>query len=148
MARKPKAIIIIAAVLLAVGALLAFNPLEQFRRIQDRQLEADGWEFLEAADYYYKVFFEYPWDALGQKNPNETEVTNSWLQELTAKESINPEFANHSSWNQIYVTQDGTTIYACFDPISERFQNQADEGGKGCDGTFGCLSGCWICHSK
>lgn len=145
MAHRWKIIVISGIALLAVGALLAFNPLEQFRRIQDRQLGADGREFLEAADYYYKVFFEYPWDALGQKNPNETKVTNSWLQELTAKESINPEFANHSSWNQIYVTQDGVIIYACFDPISERFQKQADEGGKGRNGASGCTDDCWVC---
>lgn len=139
---QPRVIFVIVAVSLAAVTSLVINPLEQFRRIQDGQVETEAEEFLEAVERYYKVFFEYPWEALGQSDPDETVVQHTWIEELVTKGETNPEFADCSSWNQIYITQNVTAVYACFDPISEKFQQQADE-----ESAFGCLGNCWRCLS-
>lgn len=160
MGRKQR-IIAVAIVLFlsAVAILLVVNPLEQVYRAHDRKVEADAREFLKAVERFYKAFFEYPWEALGHLDPDEAVVQNFWLQELVDKRVIDSKFAGRSSWRQIYITQTrlptpngvayggqgGTTVYACFDPTSERFQTQADEQDKGRNGAFGCLSNCFSC---
>jgi len=142
MVLQPRVIFVTVVVSLAVVASLVINPLEQFRRIQDRQVGTEAEEFLEAVERYYKVFFEYPWEALGQSDPDETAVQHAWIEELITKGEANPEFVDCSSCNRIYITQNVTTVSACFDPISEKFQQQADE-----ERAFDCLGNCWRCLS-
>lgn len=137
---QPRVILITVAVSLVTIVSLVINPMEQFHQIQDRQMETGAEEFLEAVEHYYKVFFEYPWETLGQSDPDGTVVQHAWIEELFAKGGTNSEFADYSFWNQIYLTQEVTIVYACFDPISEKFQQQADE-----ESAFGCLSNCWRC---
>lgn len=140
MVPKPQVIAITVTALLVAGVLLVIDPPKRFRWIQDRETEAKAGGFLKAVENYYKVFFEYPWDVLGQPDPDGTAVQQPWLRELVTKEGLDQEFAEQPPWSRIYVTQDATTIHVCFDPVSKKFQQQADE-----EGAFDCLSDCWVC---
>ena len=133
--------------ILAVAVLSAINPIEQIRRAQDQGLESDSAELLNAFERYYTAFFEYPWDALGGSDPDESLVSLNlpWLDELIAKEEVKSQFRNRDSWDQVYVTQTGGSVSLCFDPESATFQSQADEDGKNRDGSSGCSSDCYVC---
>lgn len=135
-------------ILLSVTMFWVINPLEHLRRVQDRRVEANAQKFLVAIEHYYKVFFEYPWDVLGEPSPRETVVKSAWIQELLTRKMVNPEFGNHPSWSQIYLTQSDATVYTCFDPTSMQFQTQADKQGRNRNGTSGCLTGCWTCWAS
>lgn len=145
MSRKQQTVVAAIILFLAVAALLVINPLEQVYRAHDRKVEADAREFLEAVERFYKVFFEYPWEALGHLDPDGAVIQNFWLQELVDEGVIDSKFAGRSSWRKVYITQGDTTVYACFDSTSERFQTQADEQGKDRNGAYGCLSKCFSC---
>lgn len=102
----------------------------------------EGTEFLAAIEDYYKVVFEYPWDVLGEPSPRETVIKSAWIQELITRKIVNPEFGNHPSWSQIYLTRSDATVYTCLDPTSKQFQTQADLQGKDRGAARGCLSDC------
>lgn len=123
--------IVAAGVVLVSLVGLAVNPLEQLYRFQDRQVEEKVRSFLEAAEGYYKLVFEYPWEALGEDAPSGV-VKSSWLEELSFKKIISAEFVKRFPSNQIYVTQTETAVYACFVPSSFQFRRQADEKGRVC----------------
>ncbi len=131
--------------ILAVAVLSAINPIEQVRRAQDQGLESDASELLNGLERYYTAFFEYPWDALGEADPNQTLVQSSWVTELINKGEVKPQFADRDSWNSIYATLSGTVVRLCFDPSSSSFQKQADAAGKNRDGSSGCTSNCYVC---
>lgn len=134
--------------ILAVAVLSAINPIEQVRRAQDQGLESDSAELLNAVERYYTAFFEYPWDALGEADPNQTLVQDSWITELINKGEVKPQFADRDSWDTIYVTLSGTVPRVCFDPASSSVQKQADAAGKNRDGSAGCTSNCYSCIPK
>jgi hypothetical protein len=128
-----------------VISLFLINPLEQIRRFQDRRLERGAGEFLEAADYYYKDFFEYPWDVLGQADPIGDAVQSAWLQEFIDKEVVASGFAKRSCWDGVFVTYQEGILYACFAPLSEEFKEVAILQGRERDGSLGCTQDCFIC---
>jgi len=131
--------------ILAVAVLSAINPIEQIRRATDQGLESDAAEALNAMERYYTAFFEYPWDALGEADPSQTLVQDSWITELVAKGEVKPQFADRDSWDSIYTTLAGSVVRLCFDPASSSFQEQADSAGKNKDGSSGCTSNCHVC---
>lgn len=142
-------VIVVVGIVLVSLIGLAVNPLEQIRRAQDRRVEEDAREFLEAVEHYYKVFFEYPWEALGEDAPDGVVAKSSWLEELSSKRIISADFVDRFPGNQIYVTQtETTTVYACFDPVSRQFQTGADRQGRNRNGASGCLTGCWTCWAS
>lgn len=135
--------ILIAAVFLGcTAALLLLDPLERLRQVQDRQLGMGTEDFVGVIEHYYKTFFEYPWDVSGQPIPDGKSVQPSWLQEVVVKKIAASELADRSFWDQVFIIQNGTTVYACFDPRSGKLQRQADS-----EGVLGCLSECWLCQS-
>lgn len=138
-------IVITIVGVLAVAVLSAINPIEQIRRAQDQGMESDAAELLKATERYYTAFFEYPWDTLGEPDPNQTLVRSSWLTELVNKGEVKPQFVDRDSWGKIYTTLAGTVVRLCFDPASSSFQKQADAAGKNRDGSSGCTSGCFVC---
>ncbi len=131
--------------ILAVAVLSAINPIEQVRRAQDQGIESDMAELLNGMERYYTAFFEYPWDALGEADPSQTLVQNTWITELINKGEVKPQFADRDSWVKIYTTISGSVVRLCFDPASSSFQKQADTAGKNRDGSSGCTSGCYVC---
>lgn len=135
--------------ILAVAILSAINPIEQIRRATDRGKDSDAAELLNAFERYYTGFFEFPWDALGQSDPDETLVSSAngqaWIDELIAKGEVKSQFKNRDSWTDIYATQSGTVASLCFDPESSTVQEQADEDGRNKDGTTGCVANCYLC---
>ena len=131
--------------ILAVAVLSAINPIEQIRRATDQGLESDAAEALNAMERYYTAFFEYPWDALGEADPSQTLVQDSWITELVNKGEVKPQFADRDSWDSIYTTLAGSVVRLCFDPASSSFQEQADAAGKSKDGSSGCTSNCYVC---
>lgn len=130
---------------LAVAVLSAINPVERIRRAQDSGLESDAAELLNGVKRYYTAFFEFPWDTLGEPDPNQTLVQGSWITELINKGKVKPQFADRDSWGSVYMTLSGTVVRLCFDPASSSFQKQADAAGKNRDGSSGCTSGCYVC---
>jgi len=145
--RKKLLIILGAAVLILVGvaAWVLVNPIELVRQARDRQLEASAGDFLAAAEYYYKSFYEYPWDASTGSDPSEAGVEGAWLQELVGKEIVSASFARRSHWNQIYVTRRDSVLYACFAPLSHSFKEAADLQKRWQDGSTVCDGGCFSC---
>ena len=133
--------------ILAVAVLSAINPIEQIRRAQDQGKESDAAELLNAMERYYTAFFEYPWEALGGSTPNESLVSANltWIDELIEKGEVKSQFKDRDTWDEVYVTQTGSSVSVCFDPASQNLQEQADEGGKNRNGQPGCTSGCYVC---
>ena len=134
--------------ILAVAVLSAINPIEQIRRATDQGKESDAAELLSGMERYYTAFFEYPWDALNESDPDEDLVQASWTAELIDKGEFKPQFADRDSWDSIFVTLTGSIINLCFDPASTSFQERADSEGKNRDGSSGCVSNCFSCIPK
>lgn len=130
---------------LAVAVLSAINPIEQIRRATDQGIDSDAAELLNGLERYYTAFFEYPWDTLGEADPNQTLVQDSWITELINKGEVKPQFVDRDSWDSIYTTLSGAVVRLCFDPASNSVQNQADAEGKNRDGSSGCTSNCYRC---
>jgi len=141
-------IVITIIAILAVAVLSAINPIEQIRRAQDTGKESDSAELLNGLERYYTAFFEYPWEKLGEADPSQTLVQDSWITELINNGEVKPQFANRDSWDSIFVTQSGSIVSLCFDPASSSTQKQADDAGKNKDGSSGCTSSCWACIPK
>lgn len=135
----------VAAIAVLAASLILINPLEQIRQVQDRRLERGAGEFLESAEYYYKSFFEYPWDTLGQPDPTGEVVQSSWLKEFIDKEVVASGFVKRSYWDNILVTYREGILYACFSPSSQEFKEVASLQGRGKDGSLGCTQRCFIC---
>ncbi|MEX0587542.1 MAG: prepilin-type N-terminal cleavage/methylation domain-containing protein [Patescibacteria group bacterium] len=131
--------------ILAVAVLSAINPIEQIRRATDQGIDSDAAELLNGLERYYTAFFEYPWDALGEADPNQILAQDSWVTELIDKGEVKPQFADRDSWDVIFVTLAGTVPRLCFDPASSSVQEQADSEGKNKDGSSGCTSNCYRC---
>jgi len=133
--------------ILAVAVLSAINPIEQIRRAQDQGKESDAAELLNSLERYYTAFFEYPWDALGTSTPNEALVSANlaWIDELIEKGEVKSQFKDRDTWDEVYVTQNGSALSICFDPESKNMQEQADEEGKNVDGLAGCAANCYVC---
>src|SRR3972149_3035422 len=131
--------------ILAVAVLSTINPIEQIRRATDQGVDSDAAELLNGLERYYTGFFEYPWDALGEADPSQTLVQDSWVTELISKGEVKPQFADRDSWDSIYTTIAGTAVRLCYDPASTSVQEQADNEGKNKDGSSGCTSGCYRC---
>ena len=118
--------------ILAVAILSAIDPVEQIRRARDQGKESDAAELLSAMERYYTAFFEYPWDALNESDPDEDLVQASWTAELIEKGEFKPQFADRDSWDSIYVTLTGSIINLCFVPESKSFKARVDSGGNIC----------------
>jgi hypothetical protein len=145
--RKRKLLIVLFVAVIFVLAVLVFliNPLEQIRRLHDRRLKGGAEELFEAIEYYYKQFFEYPWDFLGQADPTGEAVQDLWLEELVDKEVIDYSFANRSYWGQIFISFWDDGFYACFSPLSQGFGDVANNLGMEKDGSSGCVENCAYC---
>jgi len=151
MVGKKVLIILGAAVSILIAAAVAWrlvDPLERVRQARDRRLETSAEEFLTVAENYFKQFFEYPWDVLALPRPSEESVRSAWLQEFVREGLVDAGFASRPHWDQIFITQDGGTISACFAPQSKEFKERADLLGRWKSGVTGCAEGCFACVSR
>ncbi len=134
---------IFVAVLFLVSFTIFFiKPLERLHQLQDRRLLAGAEELLLVVGNYYKVFFEYPWEVLGEPAPTGTVAQSPWLWEVVDKEVASPDWGNQPLWNLIYITCETPTIYACFNPLSSKFQQEARR-----QKVLDCSDECRLCLS-
>jgi len=120
--------------ILAVAVLSAINPIEQIRRATDQGKESDAAELLSGMERYYTAFFEYPWDALNQGDPNNDLVSNNlvWIQILIDEGEVKPPFKERDTWGSVRATLAGTVLHLCFVPESKSFKARVDSGGNIC----------------
>ena len=120
--------------ILAVAILSAIDPVEQIRRARDQGKESDAAELLSAMERYYTAFFEYPWDALNQGDPDNDLVSSNldWIQILIDEGEVKPPFKERDTWGSVRATLAGTVLHLCFVPESKSFKARADADGNIC----------------
>lgn len=121
---------------LAVAVLSAINPIEQINKGRDTRLRSDAEQLISAADRYYAIHEEYPWDTEGLTGGPDEAYHNGtttgewdWVTWLTDTNEVKAGFTNRLQNDdevRIFKAADeNATLYACYLPRSYAFKLEA-----------------------
>lgn len=130
--------------ILAVAVLSSINPIEQINKGRDTRTRSDAAQLINAVDRYYAIHEVYPWNTLnagsytpaaGSDEPDEEFVQGAaggdwgWIEILEDTAEVKQGFINRiQADDTIRVFKEGianATMYACFEPTSRAFQQEA-----------------------
>lgn len=139
---------------LAVAVLSSINPIEQINKGRDTRTRSDAAQLINAVDRYFAIHETYPWnddldvngydwdadvDGPGEDYDEEFEFADDpdegqamdwdWAYHLVNTAEVKVGFFNRlADEEKIYVYKEDTsnaTMYACFIPTSNAFQQEA-----------------------
>jgi len=149
-------LVVIAVIgVLAVAVLSSINPIEQINKGRDTRTRSDAAQLINAVDRYYAIHEKYPWNVTTTTYtasgtlPNATFVMGSvsgsgadavivattadwaYIDVLVSTAEVKSGFTNRLvSDNKILVFKEtgyNQTMYACFLPTSNAFEQEAME---------------------
>lgn len=130
-------LVVIAVIgVLAVAVLSSINPIEQINKGRDTRLRSDSEQLINAADRYFAIHEEYPWDTeSGTTTPEDAYTHNNgagewgWLQLLVDTAEVKAGFTNRVENDDIIrvfkAADENATMYACYLPSSQAFKLEA-----------------------
>ncbi len=139
-------LVVIAIIgVLAAAVLSAINPVEQISKGRDTRYRSDAAELINAAERYFAVQEEWPWNTnnvgvwevtggatdpdseFSQINPNGSDL--GWLSVMETTDEIKPGFAarmrKDASEFIIYKGNGTAPLTVCFAPNSRQFRQEA-----------------------
>ncbi len=141
-------LVVIAVIgVLAVAVLSSINPIEQINKGRDTRTRSDAAQLINAVDRYYAIHEKYPWNVdngtftavvtepeeaftSGTLTPTTT-VDWSWIDILVDTAEVKEGYVNRVAQdNKILVGKAvgyNETMYACFLPTSNAFEQEAME---------------------
>jgi prepilin-type N-terminal cleavage/methylation domain-containing protein len=146
-------LVVIAVIgVLAVAVLSSINPIEQINKGRDTRTRSDAAQLINAVDRYFSIAEVYPWNTDNSSfwtatttDPDDAFLHDGpggdnwgWAQILVANAEVKDGFYNRlDDDDSIYVAKEDSsnaTMYACFQPASNAFQQEAAIN---CDQTSG-----------
>jgi prepilin-type N-terminal cleavage/methylation domain-containing protein len=137
-------LVVIAVIgVLAVAVLSSINPIEQINKGRDTRTRSDAAQLINAVDRYYAIHEEYPWNVTVagvytsaiEGEPDEEFVFSGtaddwdWIDLLVETGEVKEGFINRvETDDEIVVFKEAgtnTTMYACFEPTSLAFKQEA-----------------------
>jgi prepilin-type N-terminal cleavage/methylation domain-containing protein len=129
-------LVVIAVIgVLAVAVLSSINPIEQINKGRDTRLRSDSEQLINAAERYFAIHEEYPWDTVNGTTAEDEYTHNNgagewdWLQNLVDTAEVKVGFTNRlQNDDQVRVfkaADENSTMYACYLPSSQAFKLEA-----------------------
>lgn len=130
--------------LLAVGAVVMINPVEQLNRARDNSTRTAAKDFFDASYRYFAIHESFPWSS-AITSVNLATGASVYLNSLIDTGELKSDFRNKSELSQIYITSTSPSVAAdlavCFTPKSKALEAEAVyniSGVSGCPATATC----------
>jgi prepilin-type N-terminal cleavage/methylation domain-containing protein len=128
--------------ILAVGAWILINPMEQIAKSQDSTRASNASEIASSVARYVVTRQEYPWNRASESWPAAvrgtdrfyyydptSELDMGWVWNMVEAEEVKEGAAKKiTEGNEFYVfKEEGSTslVYVCFEPTSQMYKQQA-----------------------
>ena len=147
-------LVVIGILGILISAMVAtIDPFEQINKGNDANMKNISAEFVNGNIRYYTTNLKFPWDDAGANcdsaagNPSAVAL-NTWkdtcIDTLVDDGELKEGFKTVAGLDKLFITSSGTSIRACFQPISK--SGQRDASTKYSD-NIGTLAGADTCKS-